>query len=87
MSAPPGATPPPGTAALTATEMNAGYRSRPVLHDVSLSFGPGLHLALWAPAISAGELLGVAGGTTPAIAVAGVATVARRFRPDAVLES
>jgi hypothetical protein len=46
-----------------------------------------LVFTLWAPAISAGELLGVAGGTTAAIAVAGVATVARRFRPDAVLES
>lgn len=33
-------------AALTANGVSAGYRARPVLHDVSLSFGPGLHLIL-----------------------------------------
>lgn len=32
--------------ALSASGMSAGYRTRPVLHDVSLSFGPGLHLIL-----------------------------------------
>jgi ABC-type multidrug transport system ATPase subunit len=31
---------------LSASGMSAGYRTRPVLHDVSLSFGPGLHLIL-----------------------------------------
>jgi hypothetical protein len=41
----------------------------------------------WASSVSAGELLGVAGGTVAAVAVTGVATIARRFRPDAVLES
>jgi hypothetical protein len=49
--------------------------------------GLGVLLALWAPDISAGELLGVAGGAVAAVATAGVATVARRFRPDAVLGS
>src|SRR5579875_265863 len=33
-------------AALTASGMSAGYRARPVLHDMSLSFDPGLHLVL-----------------------------------------
>lgn len=31
---------------LRAAGMSAGYRDRPVLHDVSLGFGPGLHLIL-----------------------------------------
>lgn len=52
---------------------------------------PGLGVLLvflfWASSVSAGELLGVAGGTAAAVAVAGVATIASRFRPDAVLES
>lgn len=43
--------------------------------------------SLWAPDVSPGELLGVAGAAVAAIAVAGVATVTRRFRPDAVLDS
>lgn len=42
---------------------------------------------LWASQVSAGELLGVAGGSTAAVAAAGIVIVARRFRPDAVLES
>lgn len=46
-----------------------------------------LVFTLWAPDIGAGELLGVAGGTVAVVAVAGVAVIARRFRPDAVLES
>lgn len=46
-----------------------------------------LVFTLWAPQISAAELLGVAGGTTAVVAIGGIATVARRFRPDAVLES
>lgn len=33
-------------AVLTASGMSAGYRAGPVLHDLSLSFGPGLHLIL-----------------------------------------
>jgi ABC-2 type transport system ATP-binding protein len=36
----------PGGAALIAAGINAGYRARPVLRDVSVSFGPGLHLIL-----------------------------------------
>lgn len=56
-----------------------------------LAILPGLGVlfafTLWAPDISAGELLGVAGGIAAAVAVAGVLTVARRFRPDTVLES
>lgn len=46
-----------------------------------------LVFSLWAPDVSAAELLGVAGAAVAAIAVAGVATVTRRFHPDAVLDS
>jgi hypothetical protein len=46
-----------------------------------------LVFVLWAPDVSAGELLVVAGVVVAAVAIAGVLTIARRFRPDAVLES
>ena len=46
-----------------------------------------LVFVLWAPDVSAGELLVVAGVVVAAVAIAGVLTIACRFRPDAVLES
>ncbi len=33
----------PGTTALTATGVNVRYRNRPILSDVSVAFGPGIH--------------------------------------------
>jgi ABC-2 type transport system ATP-binding protein len=33
-------------ASLTATALSAGYRGRPVLHDIDLAFGAGLHLII-----------------------------------------
>lgn len=47
---------------LNASGMSAGYRTQPVLHDVSVSFGPGLHLILGPNGAGKTTLFRVMGG-------------------------
>ncbi len=51
------------------------------------ALGVFLVFTLWAPHISPGGLLAIAGSATAVIAVGSTAVVAHRFRPDAILES
>ncbi len=67
--------------------LNLGGGDIGTLPAVLPAIGVFLVFTIWAPHVGAVELLAIAGSATAVIAAGSIAVVARRFHPDAVLES